>query len=109
MHGFHRGAETPHLIFALGGFEKDDIRAVFLEIAAAGERLLEAVHRPRVGARHDQDVDAGARIHRGPDLHSRLLAGNHLLAAGMTAFLRADLVLNHHAGRAGAGYSATVR
>ena len=96
-------AEAPHLVFALGRFEEDDVGAFGLEILTARQRLVEAVHRARIGPRHDQDVGVGARVHRGADLHARLLARDHLLAAGVAAFLRADLILDHHAGRAGAG------
>ncbi len=49
-------------------------------------------------------MSASARgVDRGADLHARLLARDHLLAAGVAALLRADLVLDHHAGSAGAG------
>ena len=104
MQGFFiAAAEAPHLVFGLGRLEEDDVGALGLEILAARQRLVEAVHRAGVGARHDQDVGIGAGVDRGADLHPRLLARDHLLAAGVTAFLRADLILDHHAGGAGAG------
>ncbi len=59
------------------------------------------MHRARVGARHHEDVAVRPCIHRGANLHARLLARDHLLAAGVPAFFRADLILDHDAGGAG--------
>ena len=99
----HGGAESSHLVLGLGGFEEDDVGALGLEIAAARQRLVETVHGARVGSRHDQDIHAGACFHGGADLHARLVARNHLLAAGMPALLGADLVFDHDRGGARAG------
>ena len=71
-------------------------RAFGLEILTAFQRRLEAVDLARIGARHDQDIGVGLGIHRGADALARLIAGDHGLAAGMAAFLRADLILDHH-------------
>ena len=104
MQGFFiAAAEAAHLVLGLRRLEEDDVGALRLEIAAARQRLVEAVHRARIGPRHDQDVGIGAGVHRGADFHPRLLARDHLLAAGVAAFLRADLILDHHAGGAGPG------
>ena len=99
----HGGAEASHLVLGLGGFEEDDVGALGLEVAAARQRFVETVHRARVGPRHDQYVNAGPRFHGGTDLHARLVARNHLLAAGMPALLRADLVFDHHRRSPGTG------
>jgi len=45
-----------HLILGLGRFEKDDVGAFGLEIAATIERLIETVHGARVGTRQNQNV-----------------------------------------------------
>jgi len=73
------------------------------KVVAACQRLVEAVHRACVGAGKDQDVGIGSGIDGCTNLHPRFGARDHLLAAGVTAFLRADLVLDHHGRRAGAG------
>ena len=83
--------------------QREDVGALGLEILAARKRLVEAVHRTGIGARHDEDVGIGAGVDRGADFHACLLARDHLLAAGVAAFLRADLILDHDAGGAGAG------
>ena len=60
MQGFFMApAEAPHLVFALRGFQENDVGAFCLEIVAARQGLVEAVNRTRIGARHDQ-VSASA-------------------------------------------------
>jgi hypothetical protein len=61
------------------------------------------MRRARIGARHAEDVGVCGSLHGGTDLHARLGARDHLLAARVAAFLRADLVFDHHGGGTGAG------
>ena len=61
------------------------------------------MHRTRIGARQDQNVSVGFRVDRGANFHARFLARDHLFAARVAAFFRADLILDHHRGGAGTG------
>jgi hypothetical protein len=99
----HGGAEAPHLVFAFRGLEKDDVGPFRLEVAAARQGFVKTMHRAGVRPCHDQDIDVGSRFHGSPDLHARLVTRDHLLAAGVAAFLGVDLVFDHHSRGTGTG------
>ena len=76
------------------------------QAAARSMRGLHALDRQRVGARHDDEV-VGAGVDRGLDAVDHLLLGNDGLARPVAAALGLDLVLDVHAGGAGAAHRAS--
>ena len=89
------------ILLGLGRLEENNVGAFGLEVFTARQRFVEAMHGAGIGPRHDQNVGIGLGVDRGADLHPRLGPRDHLLAAGVATLLRADLVLDHHAGCAG--------
>ena len=64
------------------------------------DRRLDAFHRERIGARHDDELGIGAGIDRGLHAIDHFLLGDDLLAGPVTAALRLHLILDVQAGGA---------
>ena len=96
----HLAAKACHLLLVLRGFDEDDVRPQLGEARCPGDRLIQAVGRPGIGAGQDADVQPEflARLGRRPYAHQGLGAVDDRLAGRMAAALRPDLVLDHGAG-----------
>src|SRR3989475_302337 len=89
------------LLPAPGRLDEERVGAGLLVLQAPLDRVLQAVDLPGVRARHDEEVAAPARVHRGPDLLHVLLDRDDPLALHMAAALGPDLILQEHAGCTG--------
>ena len=97
-----RRADRAQLVLRARGVDEDDVGARGGVAVRARDRVLEAGHGDRIGARDDQRVAVGARVERRAQLLLVQLGRDHVLALHVTAALREDLILELDAGDAGA-------
>ena len=83
-----------------GRLDEGGVGAGLDESVGALNRPVEAVHRPRVGARNDLEIVVVAAVHRGLDLLDHLAERHHVLALEVAALLGEDLILDLDAGGA---------
>jgi hypothetical protein len=94
------GADASQLRPGAGPLDEEQRRAGLLVEPGAPDRLVEAVGLEGVGAGRDREGRVAARVHRGADLGSVLLGGDHLLATHVAAALGPALILEQHPPRA---------
>ena len=96
-----RVAKAAVLFQLAHGLGKDHVGAGLDAGHCALDRRLLSFDGQRVGARHDDEIVAGARIHRHLDPIDHFLFRDNRLARPMAAALGLDLILDVHPGRTG--------
>ena len=99
------GDGAPDLGLVGGRIEEQDVGALLDVHLDARHGLVDALGRPAIGARQDQDAELLGGLDGGADLHARLVARQAGLAGGGQR-ARRDLVLDQDGGGAGAAVGA---